>query len=259
MRHKYIILALLGLLIVLIILKVNEPTKYPLSTNYEWGKEAKLERLSDTFLSERQEASDNAIKWDSFHIGDTKEQVKSQAKFTTDTTVVLGGKTFPCKTTYFYNQDGRLIEVHMSFTSFGLSTRSVTEQVLKLYGDHYLRVYHYNSIMKRNDDERYFWLDGDKLVFYEDYCTTDDGYLCVADAAGLSNEQLKKYFRLGHVNNWQPHEPHIVSFVERDSNPSRSTPSSSSSRTYKYGDSDTYQGSSQQKADLEAIDNYFGF
>ena len=259
MRHKYIILALLILLIVLVILKVKEPTKYPLSINYVWGKETKLERLSNKFLEDRQEASENAVKWDSFQIGNTKELVKSKATFTTDTSVVLGGKTFPCKTTFFYDLDGRLIEVHMSFTSFGLSIKNVTEQVLKLYGDHYLKVYNYNNELRRNVEERYFWLYGKMLIFYEDDCITDDGYLCVADASGLTNEQLKKYFRLGHVNGRQPQEPHIVSFFDRDSNFSYSTPSTSSLRTYKYGDSDTYQGSSQQKADIEAIDNYFGF
>ena len=108
MRHKKIILVLIGVLIVLIFLKVYGPNWYPMSMNFDYGKEAKLERLSTRFLKDRETPSTNAIRWDSFSIGDTQEQVKTSAKNTTESTVVLAGNTFPCKTNFFYDSDGKL-------------------------------------------------------------------------------------------------------------------------------------------------------
>lgn len=206
MRHKYIIFALTGVLILLLILKVNEPTKYPISIKYEWGKESKIEKLANKFLEDRPLASENAIKWDSFHIGDTKEIVQSHSQYTTDSTIVLEGNTFPCETTYFYGQDGNLIELHISFSTLtNSSTKNLTEKIYHLYGDHYFKVTFYSLY------ESYFWLDGDNLVIYEDHSI--DSFLCVTDVSGLSNEQLAEFIRSGHINNRLPRMPHIQSFL----------------------------------------------
>jgi hypothetical protein len=259
MRHKYIILALAALLVGLLIIKTVAPTSYPLSTNYEWGDDAKVEKRASVLLNERPDAGEKSIKWDDFSIGDTREQMRSKVRNTTDTSIVLAGTTIPCKTTYFYDSEDRLIEAHFFFSSYTSHPRTAKSKAIEVYGMNYLEVYNYNKLMKRNANERYFWVCGNSLVVYEDDGVSKDGTLCVADITGLSDEQLIYFFRIGHVREYDARKPHIFGFFERESNRSTSTPSSTSTRTYKYGDSDTYQGSSQQKADLEAIDKYFGF
>lgn len=259
MRHKYIILALAALLVGFIVIKSIAPTSYPLSTNYEYGDDAKVEKRASVLLSERPDAGEKSIRWDDFSIGETREQISSKMRNTTDTSVVLAGTRIPCKSTFFYDSEDRLIEAHFFFSSYTSHPRTAKSKAIEVYGKNYLEVYNYNKLMKRNANERYFWVCGSSLVVYEDDGVSNDGTLCVADITGLTDEQLTDFFRIGHVRDIDARKPNIVGFVERVLERRTSTPSSTSTRTYKYGDSDTYQGSSQQKADLKAIDDYFGF
>lgn len=259
MRHKYIILGLLGLLIVLIILKVSGPTQFPMSVKSEFGKSEKVVKAAETFLENRAEPTGNTIKWASFQIGNSREQVGAPSDFVQNDTVVLGGKTIPCATTYFYGADNQLIEVHYSFTHFGIVIGPITSKVLELFGDHHIRIYRYNQYMHANEMDKYIWLDGNNLVLYEVESSLNDSYLSIMDVSSLSQEQLAKYISSVRINGYHPYQPHLKGYLERENERSSGRSNSSSTRTYKYGDSDTYQGSSQQKADLKAIDDYFGF
>lgn len=259
MRHKYIILGLLGLLIALVILKVYGPTHFPMSVKSDLFKREKVEKAARKFIEERIEASENTIKWAPYHIGDTRESLGVQELFIQNDTFVLGGLTVPCSTTYFFDESDRLIEVHISFTSSGIDIPPITGKVKEQYGKHYLNVYEYNPYLHRNSDDRFFWLDGNNLVLYEVEISLNKSYLSIMDISCLSQEQLAKFIRSVRINGYNPYQSSVESFFESENEKSSGRTHSSSTRTYKYGDSDIYQGSSQQKADLEAIDKYFGF
>ncbi len=251
MRHKYIILGLLGFLLILILFKIIEPTHYPVSVKYEYGKEYRVEKVAYKFLKDREKASDNSIKWSSFQIGDTKEQVNATSDYVRSDTIILGDIVIPCATSYYYNSDNRLIEVHYSITEYGIKIWPITNRLLELYGPHYIRIY------RSNNNDKYFWLDGNNLVTYSVQKEINDAFLSIMDISVLSQEQLVRFIRNGGSIGYNCRKGYVMGFIESEKN--KVNIQYSSPRTYKYGDSDIYQGSSQQKSDLEAIDKYFGF
>lgn len=77
-------------------------------------------------------------------------------------------------------------------------------------------------------------------------------YLTVASYEGLNYSNLGRIVRDGGSDDYM--------FGRNDYEQSHETKKENQQqKRYKYGDSDVYQGSSKQKEDLKAIDEYFGF
>lgn len=209
MRHKNIILVLAFLLVVLVIIKTIAPATYPLSINYRLGEEKKVLRLASKFIHERPDSLEKSIKWDSFSIGDAMGQMKKNSHNTTDTTIILAGEEIPCNTTYFYDLDSCLVEVHLYFNGSRLYLDDVTEKVKNLYGNNYMLVTQ-DSFIKR-----YFWICGNNIVFYHHHVSFE-GLLCVANLSGLSDADLIKIIEDLSVIYIVPQSKSLVSHYNRD-------------------------------------------
>lgn len=247
MRHKYIILGLSVILIMLIVAKGYEPTQFPLQfDDYDYytsrGKR-QIESKSDELIKYRISQDFSDIPWDDFSIGDDIELVNN-SKNTTDSTIILNGHIIDTKVFKFFSQSNTLTEIDLQFSN----ASQVSNDILAMYGNKYLRIY------QDTYQERYFWIKNTIVVIYERI--SDHGYLTIADISDYSEIELKNLINYGHIASSYPiHDPILQEFLERQRTPRDYTPHTT---TKKYGDSDTYQGSSKQKEDLEAIDKYFG-
>lgn len=255
MRHKYIILGLSVILIILIVAKGYEPTQFPLRIehyDYAYGSngEQRLTKKSDKLIAFRTQQKFSDIPWDGFSIGDSVEDVDTNSKHTTDSTIMLDGKIFNTSVRKYFSQSGELMEIALRFRN----ASQVTSDIIAMFGSNYLQLYEYNDRMRKNTSERYFWIKNTTLVIYEiERLGYDDGFLAIADISDFTDAELKRFIRYGHAQS--KYEPNLQSFLEKERTP-RNT--ALPTTTKKYGDSDTYQGSSKQKEDLEAIDKYFG-
>lgn len=245
MRHKYIILGLSVILIMLIVAKGYKSAQFPLRIehyDYAYGSngEQRLTKKSDKLIAFRTQQKFSDIPWDGFSIGDSVEDVDTNSKNTTDSTIILDGKIFNTSVRKYFSQSGELMEIALRFRN----ASQVTSDIIAMFGSNYLQLYD-------NTSERYFWIKNTTLVIYE--IGYYDGFLAIADISDFTDAELKKFIRYGHAQS--KYEPNLQSFLEKERTP-RNT--ALPTTTKKYGDSDTYQGSSKQKEDLEAIDKYFG-
>ena len=251
MKHKHSILILSVILVVLLVIKGNyEPLFFPMQTDLsestQWSQK-KMDKLIKYKTS--QKFAD--IPWDEFSIGDYMEYVNSNGKHTTDSTVVFNETIIDSKIIKFFSTAGKLIEIDLYFKDAQL----VKPDILSMYGTKYLKVD--DSVFgSYNDyDSRFFWIKDSIIIIYEIGGTGDGGYLTIADMSNLSNEELKYLIQFGSISQYWKQKAHPQSFIEWWQTPKDYTPTTN---IKKYGDSDTYQGSSKQKEDLEAIDKYFG-
>ena len=250
MRHKYIILGLSVILIMLIVAKGYEPTQFPLQVKdfsvHSDKATRKLAKSFDKLIAFRTQQTIPDFPWDGFSIGDSIEYFDNNSKNTTDSTIIWNGTPIETRTLNFFSSD-QLIEVDFYFRD----ESEVTSEILAMYGNNYLRT------LEGYYNERYFWIKGSTIIIYEIVAGSPvHGYLTVADISEFSEAELYDFIKYGRISFYSIKEPILRSFLERNRSPkhyTRPTP-----KEKKYGDSDVYQGSSKQKEDLEAIDRYFG-
>lgn len=155
--------------------------------------------------------------------------------------IVLNGQSIPCQVVYSfsYGEDKSLESVNVKLDPS--YKEEVMESIIGYFGEKRVEV---NSSVNNS----YIWFFPNYYVYLEieDYSYSDSSiYLKVSTYRSNTKEYLAKLVLYGGCS----------SYDFKDSEAQNQT----SSRTYKYGDSDVYQGSSQQAADLAAIDAYFGF
>lgn len=188
-------------------------------------------------------------KGDAVSFGMTRNQIISMG-FVTDS-ICIGNGIIPAEVYYCFSDDDRLeqINVKVFYTSqinskynFDLFLKSIKE----LYGSQYLHLDHY--VYGAAD----FWIYEDFFsgLYVEDSLYSEYAYFTVSDISNLSSSDLPDIFHYG-ICKYGSMEESYISRVNDNKDNSRTT-----ERTYKYGDSDTYKGSSQQAADLSAIDRY---
>lgn len=261
MKHKYLIFGLATILVVLIVAKVFEPTKFPIRINYfdyahTSSEEMFIAKKMQPWLELRTQQTFSDIPWDGFSLGEKSESVQAKSKNTTDSTIVLNGNTINAHIFKFFSPEDKLIEIDLRFSKV---SQQLFDEIVALFGENHLEVYEYNDRLRKNVNERFFWIKGSVLVVYEiDRIGVDDsGYLTIANVSDFSEEELNRFIRYGHVSShYNINAPILQSFLEESRNPKSYTPSTPQK---KYGDSDVYKGSSKQKEDLELIDRYFGF
>ena len=258
MKHKYLILGLAAILVVLIIAKILEPTKFPIRIDYNdysysLSGEKIIAKKIQPWLELRTQQPFSDIPWDGFSLGENSESVRAKSKNTTDSTIVLNGNTINAHVFKFFSPEDKLIEIDLRFSKV---SQQLSDEIVALFGENHLEVYEYNDRLRKNVNERFFWIKGSVLVVYEiDRIGVDDsGYLTIADVSDFSEEELNEFIRYGHISHFV-YTPILQDFIESSRNPKSYTPLKPQK---KYGDSDVYQGSSKQREDLELIDRYFG-
>ena len=181
--------------------------------------------------------------------GMTRSHIISMG-FVTDS-ICIGSHIVPAEVYYCFSDDDKLeqINVKVFYTSqlnskynFDLFIKSIKE----LYGSQYLHLDHY--VYGAAD----FWMYEDYFsgLYIEEELYSEYAYFTLSDISNLSSSDLPGIFHYG-VCGYGTMKESYINRVNADKNNSRAT-----ERTYKYGDSDTYKGSSQQAADLAAIDRY---
>ena len=89
------------------------------------------------------------------------------------------------------------------------------------------------------------------LYIDDDHLYSEYAYFTISDISNLSSSDLLDIFHYGICTDGGSMQESYISRISANKGNSRTT-----ERTYKYGNSDTYKGSSQQAADLAAIDRY---
>lgn len=261
MKHKYLIFGLSAILVVLIIAKVFEPTKFPIRINYfdyayTSSREMFIAKKMQPWLELRAQQNFKDIPWDGFSLGENSESVRAKSKNTTDSTIILNGNTINARVIKFFSPEDKLIEIDLEFRKI---PQQLSNEIVALFGENHLEVYEYNDRLRKNVNERFFWIKDSTLVVYEidRIGVGDSGYLTIADISDFSEKELNRFIRYGHISSHiYISTPILQDYLEGSRNPKSYTPSRPQK---KYGDSDVYQGSSKQKEDLELIDSYFGF
>lgn len=249
MRHKKIIIALAALLCVLLVIKAvvnhKENTTYPLQL--EWSAVHKKHSYSPTpkidfAVKDRvNNTCDNPLFFlgSSVELGMSKADVEKATK--TDNAVFFDGKLVPCGIVYKYTEDDLLEAVYVRISPSVYS--DAPKMIISYLGE------------KRVDITSEFVIS-EHIWFYPDYYVFLD--------FNPNNNKDKVYITVALYNSKNYRSiPELALYgggSDYDfSKTSSTSPSSSSTGTYKYGNSDTYQGSSKQAEDLAAIDAYFGF
>lgn len=170
--------------------------------------------------------------------------------FVTDS-ICIGNSIIPAEVYYCFSDDDRLEQInvkvfytsqHNSKYNFDLFLKYIKE----LYGSQYLHLDHY--VYGAAD----FWVYEDCFsgLYVEDDLYSKYAYFTVSDLSNLSSSELSDIFHYG-ICKYGSMEESYKGRINANEGNSRTT-----ERTYKYGNSDTYKGSSQQAADLAAIDRY---
>lgn len=120
MKHKYLILGLAAVLVVLIIAKVFEPTKFPIRINYfdyayTSNREMFIAKKIQPWLELRSQQTFSDIPWDGFSLGESAESVQAKSKNTTDSTIILNGNTINAHVIKFFSPEDKLIEIDLEF------------------------------------------------------------------------------------------------------------------------------------------------
>lgn len=253
MKHKYVIILLSVVLVLLVVAKMYEPTHFPLQLEYYVYApdkvQKRLSKYSDELLAFRAQQNFSDIPWDNFSLGDDLEHINNNSKYTTDSTITFNGEIIETEIVRHFSQSGSLMQIDLRIKNTSHDTR----EILAMFGQNYLKLYENYDKNTENSSERYFWIKGTTLVIYEiEKPSYYSGTLVISDISDFSDAELKKFIRYGHAH--FDKEPISQKFLENI----QSTRKYTAPTTNRYDDS-TYQGSSKQKEDLEAIDKYFGF
>ena len=253
MKRKYVILALSLILIGLIIAKCNVDRQYPLEVlNYDYfktSKEKAMERKLTQLIADRVGfvVSPQVFWEESLKFG---SPIPDFLNNTTDTSICYKNVRIPADVYIRWGDNKTLEQVNVVIKKSYATGIDFTNMVKEYYGNQYLHLSKERTYSDRIND--FYWIFDSYYVGLEDR-TSDHSrdsrwVLSLGSTRGLSEYDLRDVEAYGIISSsmtLEEHESYIRSY--------------SRTRTYKYGDSDTYQGSSQQKADLKAIDDYFGF
>lgn len=248
MRHKEIIIILAVLLVFLLVVKASqnhrENTTYPLVIDYYEAYDHKddysLKKVNFAIKDRVNNTCVNPLFFcgSNVKLGMTREEFK--AAKVDEHAIYLNNTFVPCSTIYEFDKNDQLCAVYVRIANGNFV--SAPDVVLSTFGNKRI------DIISSTEASKHIWYFSDFYIHLdkEFYRSDKKTYITVSKYSAI--ERYKPYqlcfYGGGH------------DYLFDDANRSSS---SSSTRTYKYGDSDIYQGSSQQKADLEAIDKYFGF
>ena len=243
MRHKYIIITLALLLCVLLGIKAFLTT-YPLQLDYSdyynhsnSASEAKIQfAVSDRINNE----CDNPLFFcnPGVKLGMPKEDFDRLG--IKNNSIIFDGMTIPADVIYKFKDD-KLSSVGARFEMASFS--AADNYLIDLLGERRLDIISGESIVHRI----WYYKDSYFKFNYTKFSGDKYFYLKASNYNLRGSKSLNELALYGGSSDYE--------FEEE----SKSKSSSTSSKAYKYGDSDVYQGSSQQAADLAAIDAYFGF
>lgn len=240
MKYKHLIIPLAILLGVLLIIKnYQDVNVYPrrirhsrVSNNHE--SLGSIVKITSAINDKDNNKCDNTLFFckKGTKLGLSKESFDKLSN--NDTTITLKGKKVKCDVMYLFNEksnclDGVLVKI------LGKDLSDYKKLLIDYYGIQHINIY-------GGYTDEYIWYFPDSYVFVEcskHYDYSDDMILIT-----VSTYTRRDYLKL-------PSLVYLGGCYSSDFKKEK--------QTFKYGDSDVYQGSSQQKADLQAIDDYFGF
>ena len=159
----------------------------------------------------------------------------------------FGNDIIPGDVIYVYNEDKELSRIAIR-TQYDAN---IEHKLISYYGEEHI----YCSSTEENRYDR-TWMTEDcfiKIGRHKDY--GQDTYFLYIIIEAFESTSYIAYYDEDKLEDWSSFtwdkSKNII-----ESNNTSSTKSYSTGRKKKYGDSDTYQGSSQQAADLAAIDAY---
>ncbi len=250
MRHKNIIIVLSLIILVLVALqsKINrkENTTYPLQINA-----SEISYITDCrnhpkvkFASSDKEQNhcDNPLFF--LNAGLKLSISKGELNKTSDNNylITVDSTTISCNIEYHYKEDDSLGTVYIQSNSEGIE--NVEKYLVEFFGERRIDIL-------GGLEQTHFWFFPSYYVWIStmDF-TTEKDLLKIT----ISTYDSYSFIKLTELPKYGDY-----SLLRSPSNFNTSSSSSSYSKTYKYGDSDIYQGSSKQAEDLAAIDAYFGY
>ena len=247
MKHKYLIIGLTVCLIFLLGIKHHKGvTEYPLKIKEARLYNRKLEKNLDLAGIKKisnavEDRNNNKCEDPLFFckkgtfLGMKKDAFERLSN--SENSISINGKKVSCKAQYLFNKNDLLDAVQIMITASDSMIINYEKKIRKYYGNKRIDIRG-----KYDMDREYIWYFPDFYVFleYDDEYSTDDVLLIT-----VSTYDHKDYISKANL-------ALMGGCFKTDF-------SKQENKTYKYGDSDVYQGSSQQKADLKAIDDYFGF
>lgn len=252
MRHKYQIITLAVLLCALLITKAfvqhKENTTYPLQLDFDkvfmdfdddsiGNSSLNNPKINFAVKDRFNNECSNPLFFLSSDISLGMQKKDFKDKLLTDNAIFIGGNLVPCSIRYRFSEDSMLNAVYVKINP-------------KIYNNapYYIIEYYGNKRVDLTSDygiNKHIWYYTDYYVYLNDN-SGSNVFITVASYKDRPYREIRELAIYGGC----------LDYDFKDFNPKNS---SSKKDTYKYGDSDVYQGSSQQAEDLAAIDEYFGF
>ena len=246
MKHIKLILGLTVCLIFLLGVKYQkDTTEYPLKIKQTRLYNRRLERdldldgikkVSNAVKDREKNKCDDPLFFcrKGTTLGQSKEAFERLSN--SDNSISIKGKKVPCNAQYLFNKNDLLGAVQVMITATDSTIIYYEQTLCKYYGN--MRI----DIRGKYNGREHIWYFPDYYVFleYDEEYNEDDVLLITVrtyDHKEYTSKANLAIFGGCYKSDFSKKE----------------------NKTYKYGDSDVYQGSSQQKADLKAIDDYFGF
>jgi hypothetical protein len=240
MKYKHLIVPLAIILVILLCIKhYQNVTVYPRSIRFERIDKNKEYLGSIAKIKSAVNDKDkNKCKDPLFFLKKGTRLNMDKKEFdklnNNDSIITLNGKKVKCDIVYSFNKEDCLDAVLVQ-----IKGKDVLDDyynvLMKTYGNKYINV-------RRTYINENIWYLPDYYIYveYENYDFSSDAiYITVCTYAKKDYRNLPDLVYYGGC--------YSSDFNKKEQ------------KTYKYGDSDVYQGSSQQKADLKAIDDFFGF
>ena len=179
---------------------------------------------------------------DRVFLGMTKEELES-LQISQDS-ICIDGEAIEANVVYEFGANNKLISVRARVNN--KAANNTYRSAFSNYG---------SQCIKINNDKgecyESFWFFPTCYACAE-YRLSEATYLTVAAYEGLGYTNLERIVRDGGSDDYMFGSVEYKRSQETIKN-------NQQQKLYKYGDSDVYQGSSKQKEDLKAIDEYFGF
>lgn len=232
------------LLVVKAVLNHRENTSYPLVIDYYEAYDHKddysLNKVNFAIKDRVNNTCDNPLFFcgSNVKLGMTRKEF-NEAKVD-EHAIYLNNTFVPCSTIYKFDESDQLCAVYVRIAN-GIFD-SAPDVLLSTLGNR--RV----DILSSTEASKHIWYFPDFYIHLDKEFYRSDKKTFITVSRYTTKDHYRPYQLCFYGGGYD--------FMFDDA---KKSSSSSSTRTYKYGDSDIYQGSSQQKADLEAIDKYFGF
>ena len=245
MKHIKLIIGLTVCLIFLLVVKYHkDTTEYPLKITQARLYNRRLERDLDLAGIKKisnavKDRNNNKCEDPLFFckkgptLGQNKEAFEKLSN--SEKGISIKGKKVPCTAKYLFNNNDLLDAVQVMIVAPDSTIIYYEKALCKYYGNKRI------DIKGKYDGREHIWYFPDYYVFlrYDEEYNKDDVLLIT----------VSTYDHIGYTS--KANLALVGGCYQTDF-------SKQEKKTYKYGDSDVYQGSSQQKADLKAIDDYFG-